>query len=193
MSEKAGGGGVSHRKQRHRWKRRLLRCDRTWARFGLYCKSSGVPAPSVALLQPGSPSLFLTRASTLSLRPFALLSLLPEILPPSSHDLLLAFIQNTTKVTSPKRPHQTCPSTPPRHQNKSLLPSPSIPWPGFILLQGPSPSRTSCVCSLPPRLDPELHEGKTWSVNHSCVLGAQHRAWLMMGRAQWPDARRMFI
>lgn len=37
------------------------------------------------------------------------------------------------------------------------------------------------MCYLPARLERKLHEGKTRSVDHSCILSSQHRAWLIVG------------
>lgn len=43
--------------------------------------------------------------------------------------------------------------------------------------------------NLPPRLEPELHDGKTWSLDHSCVLRAQHCAWLIVENFKWASGR----
>ena len=122
------------------WEGRLLRAAQIWMRSGLYCKNSGAgyvcslasqQSPRHCLcFSHAASSPFLKHAKhTPTSGPLHLLSHFPEVLPLQySHDVLLAFIWDTTKVTSPLK---RTPLSPP-YQTQSLAPSVSIPWPGFI-------------------------------------------------------------
>lgn len=92
------------------------------------------------------------------------LSPVPALLLQSSHDLLLAFIQDMPKVTSPKRPHPI--------RISPHAPALSIPRPGFI------------------DRDLDSKRVKTWPVDHSFMLSAQHHAELIAG-AQFICIERM--
>lgn len=97
-------------------------------------------------------------------------------LPETSRDVPPAFIQDTTKVTSPERPcypHLV-------EISPSLLHS---PFPDLALLISAPLSLPDSLrlLSLSPGLECKLHEGKTWSADRHWALGAQDGAWHIVG------------
>lgn len=148
-----GEAGFSHRKQRHKVEEKAAEVRPDLGEIWSLLQEQWGPCTfcGFTLLQPGSPLLSLTHAQhTFTSGPWHLLSLIPEILPQNSHDLLLAFTQ---KVTSPRRPRQTHPT---QTSPSSLPPSPfplhslarlcfssgPFPFPHIICVLSASQTRT---------------------------------------------------